>query len=411
MRFAGLLLALLALAVHAEAPPGGTTPQERFNAGKSFATGTTDSSLQRATEDGDDSPGYTTDPPQSSITNSVTSLVAPAQTRINECKTAYDPNNKAEKAECEGLKYLDQERTKVPVSSTDPMFAGAKATASDPAAALASYGYNSSTGGNDCTTVTESVGDTRRTETCYVSKEVTNEECPVGRQVETDWNANYQCDVVTPKTTYETCAKKWDMTCTGGGDGCGSGGVIPGTTSGDMTIAAGGNGAGDYQITFGTIADNYWPSNTYDRQMTFEVADKAKITKFVLSNAWYDDWLWVKVNGTTVYLGPLVAQHGGDQIYRRYLGRGQYQVACRSWQPNYNCGPPELKTGWDISMDVDVLPYIVNGTNTVWMRTIVAGYGEGAIRFKTRALCPPSCTKTLTNGCATQEAATPPAAP
>ena len=52
----------------------------------------------------------------------------------------------------------------------------------------------------------------------------------------------------------------------------------------------------------------------------------------------------------------------------------------------------ELFASWRIDPSVDLRPYLVNGTNTVWMRTVVSGRGEGWIEILARQACPSTCT-------------------
>ena len=66
-----------------------------------------------------------------------------------------------------------------------------------------------------------------------------------------------------------------------------------------------------------------------------------------------------------------------------YVSKVQYCATCFS--------RPELSTSWNFGLNIDVKPYLKNGSNTIFMRTIVAGGGEGAIQLTTRQLCPRNC--------------------
>ncbi len=50
------------------------------------------------------------------------------------------------------------------------------------------------------------------------------------------------------------------------------------------------------------------------------------------------------------------------------------------------CRPLELKTSWVIGTNIDLRPYLITGRNTIFMRTLVGGKGEGWIRLRTK-LC------------------------
>ena len=155
------------------------------------------------------------------------------------------------------------------------------------------------------------------------------------------------------------------------------------TTQSDMATSWVPGGAGNYNLYLGTFADNYWRGYgaIYDRSLTFNLTDKSIRTRFTLAQANFDDWLWVKINGSTVYVGPyggdrlaIVTEYYGDSEGNSYsYDRVQYCDSCFGW--------PELSRNWSTAPNVDMRPYLVSGQNTIWMRTIVAGAGEGAIRI------------------------------
>lgn len=158
------------------------------------------------------------------------------------------------------------------------------------------------------------------------------------------------------------------------------------STQSDMAMSWVPGGNGNYSLYLGTIADNYWGGYgaVYDRSMTFNLSSPAILTKFSLAGAWFDDWLHVKINDRNVYVGP----YGGDRLdvvnvpYQScdesgcgisYYQQVQYGPSSFGW--------PELSRNWGFGLNVDLRPYLRTGQNTIWMRTIVAGRGEGAIRI------------------------------
>jgi hypothetical protein len=187
------------------------------------------------------------------------------------------------------------------------------------------------------------------------------------------------------------------------------------------------DGAGNYILQFGTTGDDYWFGwgITQDRTLTFTIRDVGIITRFDLTSAFFDDWILVQVNGTNVYVGP----YGGDRLQvnstpyqdmgygaqcdfdsvlwwwscndqnqidlgRFYGKNGCYlsndRYYCKSTNVQYGAnsfGSPDLYTRWNISPKIDLRPYLVNGTNTIFVRVIVGGGGEGAIQMTTRQ-CP-----------------------
>lgn len=146
------------------------------------------------------------------------------------------------------------------------------------------------------------------------------------------------------------------------------------STQSDMAMSWVAGGNGNYSMYLGTIADNYWGGYgaVYDRSMTFNLSSPDILSKFLLAGAWFDDWLHVKLNDQTVYIGPF----GGDRLEVVRYGRGYGVQYCSSCIRG-----AELGTNWAMTPNIDLRPYLRTGQNTIWMRTIVAGNGEGAIRI------------------------------
>ena len=228
------------------------------------------------------------------------------------------------------------------------------------------------------------------------------------------------------KTVDSTCKRTLNLNCTARAEGD-SGGIVKDSIAGDMKWSY------SYpNLLVGTIANDYWGTGVYDRTTVFSVKNKADIQSFVLNHAWFDDWLWVKLNGHTVYVGP----YGGDRLdtdvyqerctdsegwcwgqptrpgswlaangYSKYGSSYRKQVQqCTSsewgqycynvwtyWDPvskvcytDSACSYWELSTSWNKALNVNLLPYLNEGSNTLWMRTVVAGGGEAAINIEAR---------------------------
>ena len=142
---------------------------------------------------------------------------------------------------------------------------------------------------------------------------VSNASCTVGRVVEVDALYNYQCNMTPNRLEHHNCQKTLIVQCQPpAGDGCDSGGIVPGSTQGDMRVWFGGIGGGTFALEFGTFADNYWDGwgAIYDRTLNFNIGNRDSITQFSLVNASFDDWLLLRVNGHLVYVGP----YGGDRL-------------------------------------------------------------------------------------------------
>ncbi|WP_127476707.1 hypothetical protein [Sulfurivermis fontis] len=203
-------------------------------------------------------------------------------------------------------------------------------------------------------------------------------------------------------TENQTCSRKLVVACDPETDGCDAGGIVPGSWAGDMKVALMPGSNGDFILQFGTIADNYWGGYgaVYDRTLNFEITDANLINKFILTRAAFDDWLLIKINDTTVYVGP----YGGDRLEVVTSEGGWFQIK----QVRYcaTCyGSPELGTSWNFALNVDLKPFLREGPNTIFMRTVVAGGGEGAIQITTRQKCPRNCHDTWDDSqCSTLQA-------
>ncbi len=138
----------------------------------------------------------------------------------------------------------------------------------------------------------------------------------------------------------------------------------------------------DSILEFGTFADNYWDGSQkfgklYSRKLTFDVQNKAKIFSMVLTQASFDDWLSIKVNGRAVYFGP---KSGADRmVYDAVNGKVQYSAT--------QSAVVELSTSWNKALNIDLASYLVEGQNTIETDTIVAGGGESALKIKYRSDC------------------------
>ena len=122
-------------------------------------------------------------------------------------------------------------------------------------------------------------------------------------------------------------------------------------------------------LTIGTISDNYWSGQCtlYDRDTKFEIKDLAGITEFTLKEVGFDDYLHIKINDNAVYIGPF----GGDRL--ELVNKTKGQSVTTDGVNRYSC---ELNTSWHKIVNVDLTPYLKEGTNSILTRTLVSGYGD-----------------------------------
>ena len=386
-------------------------------------------------------------------------LTGPGIGKMQSCGSYTPGSDKIANQECEAVNFLarnPQVRPQFNITKNDPMIIRAKNARNSAESFFQAIGIEGGAGSSSqCTTRTETTPAQYNTETCSSAKEIGTQQCTMGRVINIDTDANFQCEQTI--NAYETikCRRTNSLICTGGGDGCDQGGIVPNSWAGDMSTTWFPDGAGNYILQFGTIADNYWGGwgAVYDRNLTFDIRDVGLITRFALTRAAFDDWLMVKVNGNLVYVGP----RGGDRLeitqaptnaipsngwcyqnewgggyscyvpygwesYRLYGNYGYCERRggdgdgnggtwyCGSTAPGYvqycpTCfGSPELGTSWNIGLNIDLRPHLTAGSNTIFMRTIVAGGGEGAIQLTTRQVCPLNCSVLTDNQCAALQA-------
>lgn len=193
--------------------------------------------------------------------------------------------------------------------------------------------------------------------------------------------AEYSEQVCTEwrETELHNCTETLQLSCNRPVE-CDAGGIQLHTMQSDMRW--------DYTypiLTLGTIGDNIWGGYCaiYDRSTTFTIEDIDKVAEFSLIQAGFDDWIRITVNGTVVRVGP----YGGDrlEVVNRELFSGYtYQVVQYNATQTGNC---ELSTSWNQSLNIDIKPYLRTGNNTIDMRVIVAGGGEGWMKFRATQYC------------------------
>jgi len=193
--------------------------------------------------------------------------------------------------------------------------------------------------------------------------------------------AEYSEQVCTEwrETELHNCTETLQLSCERPVE-CDAGGIQLNTVQSDMSR--------DYTypiLTLGTVSNNIWGGYCaiYDRSTTFTIEDIDKVAEFTLIQTGFDDWIRITVNGTVVRVGP----YGGDrlEVVDRELFSGYtYQVVQYNATQTGNC---ELSTSWNQSLNIDIKPYLHTGSNTIDMRVIVAGGGEGWMKFRATQYC------------------------
>jgi hypothetical protein len=404
-----------------------------------------------------DLPFYNENPPQKQgyTSGSIFTLGA---SRISSCKNYVPGTDKIANQECEAVNFLASNPN--PANrfdlTNDPAVLAGRVIASNAAA------MNQVVGESACLPKTTTTPAETAIKTCSEYVDPFEDQCPVFRVVQKQPQTNYMCDVTYQAKETATCDRRLSLTCDRPAS-CGFGGVV-GIPFGDMTTSTSTLADGQYAIEFGTIGDNYWSGDiqtgqAYDRTLYVDLQDVTAVNTFAITRAKFDDWLLISVNGTVVYVGP----KGGDRLEQVFTYGAVYKTAdgiectqdsesysytCRknmgevwsgdgysiNWQvvgthyycestgiewrcdgqsriqigPNWFFDSAELATNWDFTLNIDIRPYLKNGQNTIFTRTIVANKGENYIRFITQMSCPLNCKDVWEDHCGAYEERTKP---
>jgi hypothetical protein len=150
-------------------------------------------------------------------------------------------------------------------------------------------------------------------------------------------------------------------------------GVLMSSISSDIAISNTVQGDGSYQVVFGPPGNDYWGNGTYIRNLNFRMSANVIMSRFVIQHASFDDWLRIKVNGTIVYLGP--------------------------WDVNGDIGWGELGRSWSFPLDIDLIPHLVEGNNTIEATTVVVGGGESFVTMNMLAYACPDGSQMIGQAC------------
>ena len=399
--FSSLLVACSSTIAQVVAPP--LTPQEAFDSGKEFGN-TQSPNTQDAfnyakskgvkgfsgtgTKPGEAlGPNYSdsTAPESSYVSATGMSIMNTGGTdRIAECYALPASASYEKKIECESVKYLAGYVDNKPIidRTTDPLLVGAKQV------------------------VTTAKSETKNTEV----------PCSPTVNTGTDTVTQEVCQEMRP--AYErTCGETLTVNCYQPPGYCNEGGIQANTIQGDINFFVTPMGDSSLRLDVGTTGDNYWGTGWYDRSITFWVEDKSRVALFTLDSVAFDDWVWIKLNGQTVYIGP----YGGQYLeYGTSCSlvdpEGSSQMSCTpvSWMVEYAPGmqaKAELSTSWNIGLGISAKDKLITGTNTMWVRTVVAGNGEFFSKWTVATYCKVQCKDSWDDACAPYRAiqATPPA--
>ena len=238
---------------------------------------------------------------------------------------------------------------------------------------------------------------TQHEELCDTYIETTEHPCTVGRVVEVKAEHSYEC----PKerqSTLKNCNKQLKLKCNHTST-CHASGIVAGTVATDMSWDYNNN---THLLTLGTIAGDYWRGScaVFERTTTFTVKNKATIQEFRILDVGFDDYIQIKLNNHNIYVGP----HGGTTLEvengQVYTGKTYQRTSHGQTHTYHQLSNCELSTDWRPTLNTDLLPYLQEGQNTLVMKVVVAGAGEGWMRIRATQECCDSWQETWDEQCA-----------
>jgi hypothetical protein len=148
--------------------------------------------------------------------------VGPGAVKVSLCATATPDSDPIRRQECDAVNFLARNpdiRPQFTITSNDPMILSARTERNSAEAVFQSSGISGGMGSNSqCVTRTETTPAQSTTETCSSIRELTTEQCTMGRIINIDTDANFQCDQTI--NAYETLKCRRGNSVTVGFDQC-----------------------------------------------------------------------------------------------------------------------------------------------------------------------------------------------
>lgn len=195
-----------------------------------------------------------------------------------------------------------------------------------------------------------------------------------------------------PITNFK-CTKALEVSCTKI-DECEYGGIIKESVDSGIAFDAR-NGF----LTIGTDCDDCLRGTcaTFDKTVSFSISKVASISSFHLIHVKFDDYLQLILNGHVIYVGPDGGSHveviTRDEERERTVKRGRRRVSEKYKEQvtevfnGHEYRPCERSASHSFEMNTDLRPYLIEGKNTLQMRIIVSGAGEGWLKIKAKEQC------------------------
>ena len=158
-----------------------------------------------------------------------------------------------------------------------------------------------------------------------------------------------------------------------------------------------------------------WITHNYLTQMhietstfQFNIRNVNEVKTFLWEYTYVDNWIWVAINGQK----GGVRANAGTPAQAALADKFEMETYIGEFNVPYTTGYLDLGSGglwwlerangFEIAENVDLKPYLVNGTNTIEFKLANGnGPGNGNIRINAQQYCP--CTEYWDNQCTTLE--------
>lgn len=190
----------------------GQASADAFSEGKALGTSQVEGIFNKAkTGEGSEAiPKYgTAAPEQGYFLGGKGSLSPHGVTKLNTCASAAPGSDPMANQECEAVNFLaknPQVRPQIPLSPNDSVFALHDQVSKD-AESIFQQGMGGSGTSTQCAETTETTPAQYSIETCTDIKEIDQPQCVMGKKIEIDKDANYQCEETIKAYSQEKCNK------------------------------------------------------------------------------------------------------------------------------------------------------------------------------------------------------------
>lgn len=195
-----------------------------------------------------------------------------------------------------------------------------------------------------------------------------------------------------PINTFK-CSKTLEVSCSKISE-CDFGGIVKESVDHQISFDAS-NGF----LTIGTDCDNCLTGicATFDKTVVFSINRVDRVSSFHLVHVKFDDYIQLTLNGHTFYVGPDGGTHvevKTREIEKERLAGTRRRRITEKYKEKltevYNGDfyrPCERSESFNREVDIDLRPFLVEGKNTLQMRIIVSGAGEGWLKIKAKEQC------------------------